>query len=281
VQEEREQRLGAALPDLPADQVEVVVVEHHQGAAAAGLDLLDHRVGELPVDGHIAVRPGGVFALGQRGGEGEAVHAVLEEPEQRVGDHRVEVVVGLLLDLDQAQVHGRRVVGGAGPVRVAEPRFGVEGDLDRLPAVLGGHGGVLLGGRGTHPDGVGQVRDQARERRDQAAGAAGGRPARLVAPERHRSPVRQQHHRQVRLPCRRRHRHPAHSRSPHSARWTATDTTGITVTTSRRSTCSPYRVLAAKPGGEGDLRDGGQAQNVHGRRLGDRRCGALCARGER
>jgi hypothetical protein len=33
---------------------------------------------------------------------GEAVHAVLQEPQQRVGDHGVEVVVGLLVDLDQA-----------------------------------------------------------------------------------------------------------------------------------------------------------------------------------
>jgi hypothetical protein len=36
------------------------------------------------------------------------------------------------------------------------------------------------------------------ERRDQPAGAAAGRAARLVTPERHRPTVRQQHYRQIR-----------------------------------------------------------------------------------
>jgi hypothetical protein len=137
-----------------------------------------------------------VLALGQRGGEGQAVHPVLEEPQQRVGDHRVEVVVGLRFDLDQAQAHGRRPRPGV--VLVEQPRLGIEGDLDGLAVVLGDHGRVLLGAGGAHPDGVGQVRHQSRERRDQptratTAGAAAG----LVARERHRSTVRQQHHRQA------------------------------------------------------------------------------------
>jgi hypothetical protein len=198
VQEERQHGLGAALPDLPGDQVEVVVVEHDQGPPAAGLDLGDHRVGEQPVDGHIAVVPGGVLALGQHRRQGQAVHAVLEEPQQRVGDHRVEVVVGLLVDLDQPQAHGGRPLPGAGVLGVQQPRLGLEGDLYGAAVVLGGHGGVLLGGGGAHPDGVGQVRHQAGQGRDQPAGPAAGRPAGFVAPERHRPAVRQQDHRQLR-----------------------------------------------------------------------------------
>ena len=88
-----------------ADQVEVVVVEHDEGPAAAGGDLLGHRVRERVVDGQVAVLIGGVLAVGEPGGLGEAVHAVLEEPQQRVGDHGVEVVVGLLVELDQAQLY--------------------------------------------------------------------------------------------------------------------------------------------------------------------------------
>jgi hypothetical protein len=211
VQEERQHRLGTALPHLLGDQVEVVVVDHDQGAAAASLDLLDHRLGEQLVDGHIAVLPGVVLAPGQLGGEGQPVHAVLEEPQQRVGDHGVEVVVRLLLDLDQAQPHGggRPFLGGR-PVPVEQPRLGLEGDLDGLVAMLGGDGGVLVGGGGAHPDGVGKVGHQPGERRDQPAGTTAGGAARLVAPERNRPAVRQQHHRQVRPG----HvRHPGHRRS--------------------------------------------------------------------
>ena len=213
VQEERQHHLGAALPHPLADQVEVVVVQHHQGAPAAGLDLLDHRVGEELVDGLVAMLVGVVLAPGQLRVEREPVHAVLQEPQQRVGDHRVEVVVRLLVDLHHSQPHG-----GGSPVTevvlglVEQPRPGLEGHLEGPMAVLAGHRDVLLGAGRTHPDGVGQVGDQTGERRDQPACAAAGGAAGIVPTERDRPAVRQQDHRQVRC-----------VRSPHvprsSRRW--------------------------------------------------------------
>jgi hypothetical protein len=120
-----------------------------------------------------------------------------------VHDDGVEVVVGLPVDLDQPRAHGGRPLGGV--ARPDQPRLGIEGDLDGSAAALGGHGGVLLGVGGAHPDRVGQVRHQPGQGRDQPAGApAGGAAALLVAPERHRAPVRQQHHRQVRAGTRHR-----------------------------------------------------------------------------
>ena len=47
---------------------------------------------------------------------------------------------------------------------------------------------------------------------------------------------------------------------------------------SRRSACSPYRVLAADPGRRRDLRDGGRTRGVRGRRLGDRLWCSACSR---
>ena len=55
VDEVAEQRVGAALPDPLGHQVEVVVLDHHQGPAAAGLDLVGDGVGEDPVDRGVAV----------------------------------------------------------------------------------------------------------------------------------------------------------------------------------------------------------------------------------
>jgi hypothetical protein len=177
----------------------VAVVQHDQGAAAAGLDLLDHRVGEQLVDGQVAVLERGVLPPGQLGGEGEPVEPVLQEPQQGVGDHGVEVVVGPLVDLDQAQPNGGSLAllrGGLGLVE--EPRLGLQGDAERLVVVLADHGGVLVGGGRAHPAGVGAVRNQARERRDQSTGLPAARTGPCpVAGKRHRPTVRQQHHRQV------------------------------------------------------------------------------------
>jgi hypothetical protein len=63
--------------------------------------------------------------------------------------------------------------------------------------VLANHSGVLVGGGAHTQTASGRSDIGADERRDQSAGAAVGRAARLVAPERHRPMVRQQHYRQV------------------------------------------------------------------------------------
>ena len=65
VDEVAEQRVGAALPHVLGDQVEVVVLDHHQGPAAAGLHLVGDGVGEDPVDRRVAVVERDALGLGE------------------------------------------------------------------------------------------------------------------------------------------------------------------------------------------------------------------------
>ena len=66
------------------------------------LDGLDDGVGEVAVDGDVALLPGPprIVALVRR--VGEIVEAVLDEPEERVGELVVHQVVGLGVVLHEA-----------------------------------------------------------------------------------------------------------------------------------------------------------------------------------
>ncbi len=128
VDEVAEHGVGAALPDALGDQVEVVVLDHHQGAAAAGENLVGHGVGEDPVDGRVTLFERDALVLGEHRGEREPVQAVLDEPEDGVGHHRVEALVRGRIDLDHAHGDDRtfRLLGRpvAVPVRHAVDAVG-------------------------------------------------------------------------------------------------------------------------------------------------------------
>ena len=145
-------------------------MEHHQRSLLA-LDLRHHRLGDVAVDRLVAEVPGVELLLADVRRVGEVPEVVLDEPEDRVGDHVVEAVVGLGVAADQQHA----VVDA------------VDRELDRA-AVLLGDGDVLVGHRRGDPERV-AVGDQARERRDQAAAAAAQRAlAVLVALELERAP---------------------------------------------------------------------------------------------
>ncbi len=172
VDEVVEEDVRALLADHPRGGVEVVVVEHHQRPLLA-LDLAEHGGGDVAVDRLVAEVPGVELLLADVRRVGEVPEVVLDEPEDRVGDHVVEAVVGLGVAADQQHP-------------VVDP---VERELGR-PAALFGDGDVLVGHRRGDPERV-AVGDQARERRNQAAAAAphGALPV-LVALELGRPPVR-------------------------------------------------------------------------------------------
>jgi hypothetical protein len=78
----------------------VVVVDHHDRRGDV-LDLLQHSVREVLVDGVVAELVGlGLVAADIRG-VGEIPQVVLDEPQQRVGDDVVEAVVGVGVGGDQ------------------------------------------------------------------------------------------------------------------------------------------------------------------------------------
>ncbi len=145
--------LGA---DHPWGGVEVVVVQHHQRPLAS-LDLAQHRLSDVAVDRLVAVVPGVELVLADVGSVGEIPEVVLDEPEDRVGDHVVEAVIGFGVAVNQ-----QHAVLDA-----------VDRELDRA-ASLRGDGDVLVGhGRGD-PEGI-AVGDEPGERRDEAATAAAHR----------------------------------------------------------------------------------------------------------
>ena len=168
-------RVRATLSDHLADEVEVVVLQHHDRFAAALLHLVGDRVGELPVDRDIAVREGAVLVLVDVGRSGEAVKAVLHEPQQRVGDLAVEhaVLVGVDLDVTHRQRRTHRLF-----VLRHHLWLGGELDLDRVALVLGRDGRIGFGRGRADPHGVVEVLGQPHQRRHQASCAAlGGDPA--------------------------------------------------------------------------------------------------------
>jgi hypothetical protein len=86
--------VGTAAPHLGREQVEVVVVQHHDGVAAGRFDLLGHDLGEVTVHGGVAVLEGVDLPPGDVRRRLQVVEVVLHEPQQRVGDDGVEVVLG-------------------------------------------------------------------------------------------------------------------------------------------------------------------------------------------
>ena len=102
VHEVADDGVGAGPSYQVSDEVEVVVLQQHDRLAVASLDLLDHRIREGSVDRDVAVLEGLVglrrdVRLGRK-----AIEAVLDEPEQRVGDLAVERVVRDLVHFDVA-----------------------------------------------------------------------------------------------------------------------------------------------------------------------------------
>ncbi len=174
---------GTGGPDVRSDAVELVVVQQHQrvapvaGRAAAPLPvgapahLVHHGLRELLVDDQVAVVPG-VHLLGADVGmAAEVPEVVLDEPQHRVGDDVVVLVVGVGVDGDVPQA-----------IRVA-----VEGDLDR--ALRGGQAALLVAQRRRHPR-AGMVPQDLGEDGDEAAGAArDDRLSRRVVVERHGAAV--------------------------------------------------------------------------------------------
>ncbi len=75
-------------------------MEHHQRPLALG-DLPEHGVGDVAVDDLVAVVPGVELLLADVRRVGEVPEVVLDEPEDRVGDHVVEAVVGVGVAADE------------------------------------------------------------------------------------------------------------------------------------------------------------------------------------
>jgi hypothetical protein len=104
---------------------------------------------------------------------------------------------GLAVDLDQAQPNAGNLPLLRGELGlVEEPRL--QGDTEHLVVVLANHSGSSSVAAAHTQTASGRSGIGADARRDQPAGAAAGRAARLVTPERHRPTVRQQHYRQIR-----------------------------------------------------------------------------------
>ena len=92
---------------MPGAGVEVVVVEHHQRLAPGPRSALEHRRGDVVVDRPCSRVPGVELLLADVGRVGEVPEVVLDEPEDRVGDHVVEAVVGARVAADQADLGSR------------------------------------------------------------------------------------------------------------------------------------------------------------------------------
>ena len=162
-------RVRTATAHLLADEIEVVVLQQHDGSPAPRLDLVADGVGELLVDGDVA-RGEGMMRLGVDDRIlCEAVQPVLDEPQQRVGDLRVEHRMTVRVDFDVPHVDARPGVVG---VRFDQRRAGVERDLDRLPFVLGCDVGVGTRRSRADPHGVVEMLGQAHQCGDQSTGAA-------------------------------------------------------------------------------------------------------------
>ncbi len=116
VDEEVQERVDARRAHHVRDEVEVVVVHHHDRPRRATGHRFGDRVGETPVHLDVPVVPG--VDVGARDVRRRAVvpEVVLDEPQQRIGDHGIEVVVNA--GFDRQHPHAARVVVGAGRARV-------------------------------------------------------------------------------------------------------------------------------------------------------------------
>jgi hypothetical protein len=171
VDEVVEEGVGTLCADHPGGGVEVVIVQHHQGVLPA-VDLGEDRLGDVLVDGLVAVVPGVDLLPADVRRVGDVPEVVLDEPEDRVGDHVVEAVVGVGVAAHQ-------------PHPVVDP---VQLLFDRF-ARLVRHRDVLVGHRRGDPERF-AVGDESGQRGDQAAAAAtDGALAALVALELERAAV--------------------------------------------------------------------------------------------
>jgi hypothetical protein len=106
---------------------------------------------------------------------------------------------GLAVDLDQVQPNAGNLALLRGELGlVEEPRLGLQVDTEHLVAYSPTTAGSSSVAAAHTQTASGRSDIGADERRDQPTGAAAGRAARLVTPERHRPMVRQQHYRQIR-----------------------------------------------------------------------------------
>ena len=172
VHEVVEEHVRVGVPDRARRDVQVVVVQHHHGVLA--VDLLEHRAGEVLVHGAVAVLEGVDLVAADVRRVREVPEVVLDEPQQRVRDDVVELVVGLRVALDEPDLVGHAV-------HVA---------VERAAAVLPADLDVLVRHRGGDPERVTMVHEPG-ERRHQPAAAPGDRQlAALVALERRGTAVR-------------------------------------------------------------------------------------------
>ncbi len=178
-----QERIRAGGPHVRGDAVELVVVQQHQRVApvavratapapvGAPAHLVDDGFGELLVHHDVAVVPGVHLVGADVRVPAEIPEVVLDEPQHRVGDDVVVLVVGL---------GGRRDVAQAVLLAVEAH---LHGTVPGGKAALG----VTQGRR--HP-GAGVVAQDLGEDRDQAAGPAGDdRLSGRVVVERHRAAV--------------------------------------------------------------------------------------------
>ena len=139
-----DRRLGEALADPLAAQVEVVVLEEDDRTAVLA-GRLDGGIGQADVDRPVAVAPGIDQRVVDVRAVGRGIHLVVDEPQERVGDDPVVAVVFTIRDGDVDQPHvlpGQVLVDqrpdrapapsalGVGAVRAGCPG----GPVDRHPA---------------------------------------------------------------------------------------------------------------------------------------------------
>ena len=147
-------RAAQLVADQLGHQVHLVVVDHHERPARQPSRHLDHLARNLLVDLDVAVLPRAVNAPVDHGLVGEVPEVVLHEPQHRVRDDRVVLLV--LLWRGRGVVQARR-----GP------------DQGRVPcgAVLLDQGALASRSCAGHPIGPGDLGER-QQGRDHAAGPA-------------------------------------------------------------------------------------------------------------
>jgi hypothetical protein len=153
--------LGA---DKSRRHVEVVVVEEDRRVRLA-LELVEHGLGEVPVDRDVPLLPRVVEGLVDLGRRGQAPQVVLHEPEHRVGDDVVVPVVRGRVVGDETQAIRRSVLRHL----LQRPVFRLFGD-----------DAVLLGHRARDPRHL-VPRDQAAQRGHEPPAAAPRSPCSVLA----------------------------------------------------------------------------------------------------
>ena len=192
VHEMRQHHVRAAPPHAVSDKVEVVVLDQDEGPPVPLLDEARQLVGHLLVHARVAVLEGVVLGGGQDGRLGQPVQPVLDEPQNRVAEHAVELRLALLVNLDHVDEDV-----GALLALVGHMRHRSSDDPDRVPFRLPGHRRVLLGGGGADPDGVAEVLGEAEQGGHQAPAAFRHNPLPVgVAAEGDRAAMGEQDQRQ-------------------------------------------------------------------------------------